>query len=222
MGDRAPRSLCLGGELLIPLRGAASRSPTVDQHQAPLGSNKLYLNSLLNGLAYYLRLPSPPPSTGGPPCTGPPLWTTLILPLTNRFQPQRGHIAHRPHDFLLGIRSAAGNDSHLRPPGGLPRRQLEQAQSFQPPQSADAGSLLVATGGRHPLQMLADRVDQLGPGQAARLDRFLNVLDFLCGESAPGQTFRCSVSDQHAAHHPVARSIISKPFLPVHSYFATK
>src|SRR6266851_1458929 len=82
MGDRAPRSLCLGGELLIPLRGAASRSPTVDQHQAPLGSNKLYLNSLLNGLAYYLRLPSPPPSTGGPPCTGPPLWTTLILPLT--------------------------------------------------------------------------------------------------------------------------------------------
>src|SRR6266851_9829603 len=82
MGDRAPRSLCLGGELLIPLRGAASRSPTVDQHQAPLGSNKLYLNSLLNGLAYYLRLPSPPPSTGGPPCTGPPLWTTIILPLT--------------------------------------------------------------------------------------------------------------------------------------------
>src|SRR5712691_5420959 len=82
MGDTAPRSLCLGGELLIPLRGAASRSPTVDQHQAPLGANTLYLNSLLNGLAYYLRLPSPPPSTGGPPCTGPPQWTILIPPLT--------------------------------------------------------------------------------------------------------------------------------------------
>jgi len=26
--------------------------------------------------------------------------------------------------------------------------------------------------------MLADRVDELGPGQPARHDRFLNVLDF--------------------------------------------
>src|SRR6266705_3399135 len=121
-----------------------------------------------------------------------------LLP-ANRFQPQRGHIAHRPHDFLLGIRSAAGNDSHVRPPGRLPRRQLEQAQSFQPPQRADAGSLLVATGGRHPMQMLADRVDELGPRQTARLDRFLNVLDFLRRERAPGQKFRCSVSDQLAA-----------------------
>ena len=34
MGDTAPRSLCLGGELLIPLRGATVRSPTVDQKQA--------------------------------------------------------------------------------------------------------------------------------------------------------------------------------------------
>jgi hypothetical protein len=84
MGDTAPRSLCLGGELLIPLRGAAFRSSTVDQQQAPLGANTLYLNSLLHGLAYYLRLPSPPPSTGGPPCTGPPLWPTRILPLTFR------------------------------------------------------------------------------------------------------------------------------------------
>src|SRR5205807_8541044 len=31
MGGTAPRSLCLGGELLIPLRGAALRSPTVNQ-----------------------------------------------------------------------------------------------------------------------------------------------------------------------------------------------
>jgi hypothetical protein len=54
MGDTAPRSLCLGGELLIPLRGAIVRSPTVDQKQAPLSANTLYLNSLLNGLAYYL------------------------------------------------------------------------------------------------------------------------------------------------------------------------
>src|ERR1700730_2318701 len=78
MGDTAPRSLCLGGELLIPLRGAIVRSPTVDQKQAPLSANTLYLNSLLNGLAYYL----PPPRSGGPACTGPPQWTTLIPPLT--------------------------------------------------------------------------------------------------------------------------------------------
>ena len=117
----------------------------------------------------------------------------------NWLQLQRGHFAHRPHDFFLGIRCAAGNDSHVRPPGGLPRRQLEQAQSFQPPQSADAGSLLIATGGRHPIQMLADRVDELGPGQTARLDRFLHVSDFLRGELAPGQKLRCSVSDQLAA-----------------------
>ena len=56
MGDTAPRSLCLGGELLIPLRGATVRSPTVDQEQTPLGANTLYLNSLLNELACYLRL----------------------------------------------------------------------------------------------------------------------------------------------------------------------
>src|SRR5487761_233234 len=56
MGDTAPRSLCLGGELLIPLRGAAFRSSTVDQQLAPLGANTLYLNSLLNRLAYDLRL----------------------------------------------------------------------------------------------------------------------------------------------------------------------
>ena len=56
MGDTAPRSLCLGGELLIPLRGATVRSPTVDQKQAPLSANTIYLNALLNGLAYYLRL----------------------------------------------------------------------------------------------------------------------------------------------------------------------
>src|SRR5437588_1196167 len=31
MGGTAPRSLCLGGELLIPLRDAALRSPTVNQ-----------------------------------------------------------------------------------------------------------------------------------------------------------------------------------------------
>jgi hypothetical protein len=83
MGGEAPRSLCLGGELLIPLRGAIVRSPTVDQQQTPLGANTLYLNSLLNGLPYYLRLQSPPPSSGGPPCTGPPRWTILIPPLTS-------------------------------------------------------------------------------------------------------------------------------------------
>lgn len=56
MGDTAPRSLCLGGELLIPLRGAAVLSSTVDQQQPPLGANTLYLNSLHNGPAYDLRL----------------------------------------------------------------------------------------------------------------------------------------------------------------------
>src|SRR6516164_11151677 len=47
--------------------------------------------------------------------------------------------------------------------------------------------------------MLADRAHQLGPGQTARLDRFLNVSDFLRSELAPGQKFRCSISDQLAA-----------------------
>src|SRR5436853_2355200 len=47
--------------------------------------------------------------------------------------------------------------------------------------------------------MLADRVDQLRPRQTAGLDRFLNVLDFLRRERAPGQEFWCSVSHQHAA-----------------------
>src|SRR5205807_2128356 len=57
----------------------------------------------------------------------------------------------------------------------------------------------VATGGRNPIQMLADRVDQLRPRQTAGLDRFLNVLDFLRRERAPGQEFWCSVPHQHAA-----------------------
>src|SRR5436853_6659304 len=47
--------------------------------------------------------------------------------------------------------------------------------------------------------MLADRVDQLRPRQTAGLDRFLNVLDFLRRERAPGQEFWCSVPHQHAA-----------------------
>jgi len=38
----------------------------VDHEQAPLGANTIYLNSLHNGLAYYLCPPSPPPSSGGP------------------------------------------------------------------------------------------------------------------------------------------------------------
>jgi hypothetical protein len=51
--------------------------------------------------------------------------------------------------------------------------------------------------------MLADRAYQLGPGQTARLDRFLNVSDFLRSELAPCQKFRCSVSDQLLApDHP--------------------
>src|SRR5437588_10590768 len=47
--------------------------------------------------------------------------------------------------------------------------------------------------------MLADRIDQLGPGQTARVDGLLNVLDFLRGELASGQNLWRSVSDQHAA-----------------------
>src|SRR5205823_4961303 len=47
--------------------------------------------------------------------------------------------------------------------------------------------------------MLADRIDQLGPGQTARVDGLLNVLDFLHGELASGQNLWRSVSDQHAA-----------------------
>src|SRR3974377_2387772 len=51
--------------------------------------------------------------------------------------------------------------------------------------------------------MLADRAYQLGPGQTARLDRFLNVSDFLRSELAPCQKFRWSVSDQLLApDHP--------------------
>src|SRR5207237_6236851 len=46
---------------------------------------------------------------------------------------------------------------------------------------------------------LADRIDQLGPGQTARVDGLLNVLDFLHGELASGQNLWRSVSDQHAA-----------------------
>src|SRR5205807_9439077 len=47
--------------------------------------------------------------------------------------------------------------------------------------------------------MLADRIDQLGPGQTARVDGLLNVLDFLHGELASGQNLWRSVSDQPAA-----------------------
>jgi hypothetical protein len=47
--------------------------------------------------------------------------------------------------------------------------------------------------------MLADGIDQLGPGQTARVDGLLNVLDFLCGELASGQNLWRSVSDHHAA-----------------------
>jgi hypothetical protein len=36
MGDTAPSRLCLGGELLIFLRGATVRSPTVDQSKTGL------------------------------------------------------------------------------------------------------------------------------------------------------------------------------------------
>ena len=78
---------------LMPRRGTANsspgrscsvRSPTVDQRKAPVGTNTLYLNSLQNGPAYYLRPPSPPPSSGGPLYTGPPQWTSLKPPLTSR------------------------------------------------------------------------------------------------------------------------------------------
>src|SRR2546429_7924848 len=47
--------------------------------------------------------------------------------------------------------------------------------------------------------MLADRVDQLRPRQPAGLDRFLNFLDFLRRERAPGQEFWCSVPHHHGA-----------------------
>jgi hypothetical protein len=58
MGGTAPRSLCLGGELLIPLRGAAVlfvHRPWISE-KLQSGTNKLYLNSLQNEPAYYLRL----------------------------------------------------------------------------------------------------------------------------------------------------------------------
>ena len=66
-----------------PGRSSSVRSPTVDQRKAPVGHNTLYLNSLQNGPAYYLRPPPPPPNSGGPLYTGPPQWTSLKPPLTH-------------------------------------------------------------------------------------------------------------------------------------------
>src|SRR5438046_9623168 len=67
-----------------PGRSSSVRSQTVDQRKAPVGHNTLYLNSLQNGPAYYLRPPPPPTNSGGPLYTGPPQWTSLKPPLTQR------------------------------------------------------------------------------------------------------------------------------------------
>src|SRR5205823_6344187 len=78
-----------------PGRSSSVRSPTVDQRKAPVGHNTLYLNSLQNGPAYYLRPPPPPPNSGGPLYTGPPQWTSLKPPLTRQTL-----VCHHPPSHL--------------------------------------------------------------------------------------------------------------------------
>src|SRR6516225_464219 len=83
MGGTAPRSLCLGGELPIPLRGAAIRSPTVDQKPTRRETHSISTHPWTETRSLGWLLPHlPPPTTDGPAYTAPPQWTTLIPPLT--------------------------------------------------------------------------------------------------------------------------------------------
>ena len=88
MGDTAPRSLCLGGELLIPLRGAAVlfvHRPWISE-KLQSGTNQTLSQLTPKRAGLLSSPPSPPPSSGGPPSTGPPQWTSLNPPLTLQYR----------------------------------------------------------------------------------------------------------------------------------------
>jgi hypothetical protein len=70
---------------LIPLRGAAVRSPTVDQKLHAAQTHSISTHSRRTPLGSLLFPHLPPPRTGGPAYTGPPQWTSLFPPLIRKF-----------------------------------------------------------------------------------------------------------------------------------------
>ena len=106
-----------------------------------------------------------------------------------RLQYHRRDIPHRPVQFLPRVVRLRIDDNLLRPhTPGLLRRQLQQAFLFELRQSFRARVDLVSSRWRHPLQMLANCLDELVARQGAEHPhRFADLLDFIGGEVTPAQ-----------------------------------
>jgi hypothetical protein len=92
----------------MPRRGTSNSSPGRNSSFTDRGSEtgstqrKYTLSQLTPQRAGLLSSPpSPPPRSGGPACTGPPQWTTLIPPLTS--MPNKGKFALAVALFLISF-----------------------------------------------------------------------------------------------------------------------
>ena len=119
----------------------------------------------------------------------------------DRLHLDRCNLSHRPHDLALRRGFRPQRDRLSLYVASPPRWQLlHQSAGLEFDQGFRTGIQLVPPRWRDPVQMFTDRPDQFLPAQSAKHpNRFLEVLDFLRGELAPGKEVWRSAWFQSAA-----------------------